>query len=381
MSSATVDLGAGTISIAGSNFTDKGAPTVSLGGTPLTVKSASAANIVALLGSMTTPGTYSLVVTDKNVSAPFDVTVGAVGPQGAQGAVGSQGPQGVPGPVGLTGAQGPAGPIGPAGPQGVPGTKGDTGATGAQGPIGPIGPQGATGAAGTQGPVGPTGATGAAGPVGPIGATGAAGPMGPSGPTGPAGPQGPAGLSSMVRDANGNVLGTLFGFNSSDGTITILNSGYFINVKFDGTFTPSQIWWVHSPYPNSCSGTGYLGSSTKGAPTYYRNVVWSGATDQWYGLAGAATNGIITSVNPAVVHSAEIPGSAEGSFSCTTDEPEYGWSGWELTPFNPQATLGWPAFSSCSVVSGPDTDGSTGATITAARTVQVSCLAGPLQLP
>ena len=61
-------------------------------------------------------------------SRPFEVTIGAVGPQGPQGDTGPQGPTGDTGPVGLTGNTGPVG------------ATGNTGATGAQGPSGATGP-------------------------------------------------------------------------------------------------------------------------------------------------------------------------------------------------------------------------------------------------
>jgi hypothetical protein len=154
------------LAIVGTGFgTTKG--TVSLSGTGLVVDSWTATLIVAALPPIP-PGSYTLTVSlpvrfGPPLTATFDVTLGAVGPQG---------PQGLAGPAGATGATGPAGAAGPAG------------ATGATGPAGAAGPAGATGATGPAGPAGPAGATGATGPAGPAGATGATGPAGPVGPTG-----------------------------------------------------------------------------------------------------------------------------------------------------------------------------------------------------
>jgi len=155
VTSATVNLTAGTITIDGSGFDEFfGGPSVTLGGLNLTVESFTNQTIVASLGSVTTPGTYLLKVTVFLSTVQFDLTIGAVGPQGPQG------PQGLQGPGGL------------AGPQGVPGPQGGAGAPGAAGPQGPVGPIGLTGypgPVGTQGPAGPPGPQGTPGVQGPLG--------------------------------------------------------------------------------------------------------------------------------------------------------------------------------------------------------------------
>jgi hypothetical protein len=159
VTSATVNLSAGTITINGGQFDSK--TSVSLGGVDLTIQSFNSTTVVALLGSVTTPGTYLLSV-GNGLPADFDVTVGAVGPQGPQG------------PMGLVGPAGPAGAAGPTGPAGATGANGPAGQTGA---VGPAGQNGSVGPAGAVGPAGPTG------PTGPSGPTGATGVRGPSGPT------------------------------------------------------------------------------------------------------------------------------------------------------------------------------------------------------
>jgi hypothetical protein len=155
VTSATVNLTAGTITIDGSGFDEFfGGPSVTLGGLNLTVESFTNQTIVASLGSVTTPGTYLLKVAVFLSIAQFDLTIGAVGPQGPQGPQGLQGPGGLAGPPGLPGPQGAAGA---------------PGATGPQGPVGPIGLTGYPGPVGTQGPAGPAGPQGTPGVQGPLG--------------------------------------------------------------------------------------------------------------------------------------------------------------------------------------------------------------------
>jgi hypothetical protein len=222
-------------------------------------------------------------------------------------------------------------------------------------------------------------------------------------------------------------------------TVTIYNSGYQIYVNLDGTFSPSQIWWNTG---TGCSGTGYLNDGQSGAGgvgTYSKTLVWSGATNQWYVTTGTVSNDIIYSAiesggsavnepgspsngyGPYVTYFAagdysfEGGGNSDGSYSCdihqdygenynngtegsphlvTTSAPlvdnygtfslDYGlgFSGWQLESFNPQSTLGWPSFSSCTVtVYGGSNGENPGATPPANTTTTNSCLAAPLQLP
>jgi hypothetical protein len=137
-----------TLAIVGTGF-DTTTGTVSLSGTELLIESWNATLIVAALPTIIVPGSYTLTVSvpvrfGPPLSATFDVTLGAVGPQGPQG------PTGPAGPPGATGATGPQGPPGPTG------ATGGTGPTGSQGPPGPTGATGATGATGPQGPPGLT---------------------------------------------------------------------------------------------------------------------------------------------------------------------------------------------------------------------------------
>ena len=134
IASATPDLNATppTLTITGSQYGVFVSPIVTLNGVKLTVQSYTNTKIVAKLGSVTAPGTYLLIVTDRYFIGEFDVTIGAAGATGATGASGAQGPSGTPGATGAkgaTGAEGAAGNTGPTGP---------TGPTGATGPAGVI---------------------------------------------------------------------------------------------------------------------------------------------------------------------------------------------------------------------------------------------------
>jgi hypothetical protein len=132
-------------------------PTVVLGGTPLYLLSFTDTVVVASVPVAVPAGSYTLVITQgsgKDISASFDVTIGAAGPAGA------------------TGPAGPAGPTGPAGPVGTAGVTGPAGLQGLAGPTGPAGVQGLTGTPGPSGPAGPQGFTGPQGPAGLAGAMG-----------------------------------------------------------------------------------------------------------------------------------------------------------------------------------------------------------------
>jgi hypothetical protein len=252
--------------------------------------------------------------------------------------------------VGPAGVQGPAGPVGAQGPQGIAGPAGPQGSVGAQGPAGPVGPQGTVGATGAQGPVGATG---------PQGPTGATGPQGLTGATGPAGPQGPAG-AGIVKDGNGNSLGSLIGINGTD--VTIYTNGYFITVGVTGQFAVSQIWWTSG----TCGGTGYLNDgagqiSTNFPTTYRKSVVFSAQANSLMIPAGTgvvvpATNASLSSLEQAGYGQPDFT-YADGVSNCQPQSTSTQ-SGWQLTTFNAATTLGW--------------------TIIGGNPISV---AGPLQLP
>jgi len=187
--------------------------------------------------------------------------------------------------------------------------------------------------------MGLTGATGAAGATGPQGTTGA---------TGATGPQGTPGAGS-VKDANGNVLGTLVGFTGNN-FVTIYKSGYFVTVGMGGKFPVSQIWWTGS----SCSGTGYLNDGQGGvslgtAPQMYnKTVLYSGSANSLLVPVGSGAQ--VVSVN-ATMASIEDPGATDGSTSCFSSPSSD--SGWQLTTFNAVTTLGWTLSGNPLALAGP----------------------------
>jgi len=131
-------------------------PNVTLAGIPLTVVTHTDTHITALLPpSGVDAATYSLIVsvpvprsTFTVPSLPFNVAIGAVGPQGPKGEPGAVGPQGPKGDPGAAGAAGPQGPQGPMGATGPAGPQGPQGSPGGQGPAGSAGPPGAQGPSG-----------------------------------------------------------------------------------------------------------------------------------------------------------------------------------------------------------------------------------------
>jgi len=179
-----------TLTINGANLSG-GSATVTIGASaPLAVQSQTASQLTVALPSGIAAGSYTLSVqigSSKTNSTSSIATIGAIGPAGAQGP---------------TGPAGPVGPAGTTGPQGAQGPAGQTGATGAQGPKGD---------AGIQGPKGDAGAQGAAGPAG------AQGPAGPQGPMGP-----PGGPALTLVDANGTVVGTIYGPGNTSGSGLVL---------------------------------------------------------------------------------------------------------------------------------------------------------------
>ena len=230
---------------------------------------------------------------------------------------------------------------------------------------------------------GPVGATGPQGPAGPQGPTGATGPEGPAGPQGPAGTGG-SGL--IVKDANGNPIGSLIGVTPTG--YTIYNSGYTIAVNPDGTFPESSIIWSGS----SCgSGAGYLQWQSGPYLVAANQVIFSYVTHQFYVLAPGVNgrgvvnrNGTAFAVQPSLGSSYSleeynsvvyrVQGTDQPAYYCqlgtqTTDKEE----GWPLDFFEPEQTLGWNLTSSCLALGQQSNGQGYGG--------EVPCLAGPLELP
>ena len=210
---------------------------------------------------------------------------------------------------------------------------------------------GTSGSVGLQGPAGPAGATGPQGLAGAAGATGPQGPAGTAGAAGAPGPTGPQGIpgAGEVKDALGNVLGTLVGFTGNN-FVTVYKSGYFVQLGLGGNFRVSDIWWTGTP----CNGVGYLNDNQGGvvgsAPQMYsKTVLYSGSINSLLVPAGSTAQ--VASVN-ATVTDLEDPGVTDGSSLCSPGSAATE-SGWLLTTFDATATLGWLVTGNPLAVAGP----------------------------
>ncbi|MEP2281431.1 hypothetical protein, partial [Maribacter sp.] len=212
---------------------------------------------------------------------------GATGPKGDTGDTGATGPKGDTGDTGAAGAPGATGPKGDTGDTGATGPKGDTGDTGATGAVGPKGDTGDTGAVGPKGDTGDTGATGAVGPKGDTGDTGATGPKGDTGNTGAVGPKGdtgatgPAGdpatddqtlattgaagqisitggnaITLNVNDADSNASNEIQTIESSDGSVTVTQTGINYNLSVPTANGAETVVEAAPDTDISVSGTG-----------------------------------------------------------------------------------------------------------------------------
>jgi hypothetical protein len=256
---------------------------------------------------------------------------GATGPTGATGSIGANGVTGPTGATGSIGANGATGPTGATGSIGANGATGPTGATGSIGANGATGPTGATGSIGAAGPTGARGATGATGPTGANGTNGATGAQGNTGAAGPTGPTGPQGVGA-VKDANGNMLGTLVDFKFVQGGVsgvTVMTSNFYVvSINLDGTFNQSQVLWTG----NSCGGTPYLNSSSTIQSVYYKSVFFDGVQNSLFVVSGGSSSA------PLVASTSGHSISSEENPLCITDNTTS--NGWAITDVN-ATTLGW----------------------------------------
>ena len=130
---------------------------------------------------------------------------------------------------------------------------------------------GATGPPGPHGATGPQGAAGAQGPAGPAGSQGPQGLQGSKGDTGATGPPGPAGNPLVVKDANGNVVGTAIGYNLQ-WIWTMLNDGTIQGV--DATTgeihydSPVEFYYASSDCTGPAFVFGQSAQSPFAAPTH-----------------------------------------------------------------------------------------------------------------
>lgn len=157
ISTVSVDLDAGIMTITGKNFDIGPNPTtVTLGGFGnLNITSNNGTMlVVSFQEGLIPPGTYLLSVSSgpgPKKNAEQSITIGVQGPEGNPGDPGTPGDPGEQGPQGPQGVPGPQGPQGESGPQGL---KGDSGDTGPMGPAGEKGDKGDPGDTGADGAVG-----------------------------------------------------------------------------------------------------------------------------------------------------------------------------------------------------------------------------------
>ena len=264
--------------------------------------------------------------------------VGPIGPTGATGDKGDKGDQGDKGDTGANGLVGDRGDKGDTGANGLVGDKGDKGDAGAAGAQGLQGLIGLTGAKGDKGDTGATGATGAKGDKGDTGATGAKGDTGAAGVKGDKGDKGDPGIQGApgasgggihLVDGNNVTLGTIITSDRDSATV-LTSTGYQIDIQFDGTFRPAQIYYTSA----SCAGTAYLNDGMGGTGPFTKIsgkwVVWS-----------ASANSLMV---PATVSGGTATG--ESFTASTIDNPACGpsagtRSGWKLTTIT-RSAVGLP---------------------------------------
>ena len=398
-------------------------PTGPLGPTGPTGATGAASTVPGPTGPTGATGAASTVPGPTGSTGPIGVTGGT----GATGAAST-----VPGPTGSTGPIGPTGPNGAAST--VPGPTGPTGSTG------PAGPTGATGAASTEaGPTGPTGPAGATGPAGDQGNTGATGPAGATGGGGltvkdkngnALGTLLSLGGSSVTIYNSGyvftiNMDGTFYpstiiwtSGSACSGTPYLSDSGNGVggvqqwyktvawsaeaNQWYVTSGTPTNDMLASEPAPGGTSAT-FTGNAYARANNYAPYTMYFAQADfseegggtltgsfscsihQDYGSSyNAYANSytspfLVTQSNPEVFTYNNDPGDP----NTYSQDEGIDWSGWPLASFSPQTTLGWPAFSSCSVknygiVANNETPVTSAPSPT---TATVSCVATPLQLP
>jgi hypothetical protein len=183
-----------------------------------------------------------------------------------------------------------------------------------------------------------------------------------------AGPQGPPGPASpVVKDANGNVLGTLVAVGGINGTdATIYTRGYFVTVGITGQFMvgslspdTQEIDWSGT----ACNGTAFLPSpsyntiTTNFPITYAKAVLYSAQANLL--MVPVSTGVTATAVNYSA-NSSEFAGYgapdysyADGVSNCEPSGGSFPASGWQMVAINPATALGWTVSGNPLSVAGP----------------------------
>ena len=163
----------------------------------------------------------------------------------------------------------------------------------------------------------------------------------------------------MLKDANGQVLGTIMSVGNQLGLyiddiptssfVILTSAGYMVGINYDGTLTPGQIHFTGT----GCTGTPYLnsGSSANNYPGNYKSkfvLKKIAAYSQVRGKLFAIDPGTVNA-NGAAQDGCLLLNSIESYESgCTnTTDVTPGWTGhaacgWKLMEV-PRASIGLPA--------------------------------------
>ena len=135
-----------------------------------------------------------------------------------------------------------------------------------------------------------------------------------------------------MKDANGNMLGTLVDFKFVQGGVTgvtvITSNFYVVSINLDGTFNTSQVLWT----ANSCTGTPYLNSSSTTQSMYYKSVFFDGKQNSLFVVTGGSSSA------PLVASTGNHSISSEENPTCLADNTTS--NGWAITDID-ATTLGW----------------------------------------
>jgi hypothetical protein len=190
-----------------------------------------------------------------------------------------------------------------------------------------------------------------------------------------AGPQGPPGPASpVVRDANGNVLGTLIslgGFSNTD--VTIYTNGYFVTVGITGLFPVGPNWLGSAApeYPTigeifwsgaGCTGTAAIQAlpGGGGSSTFTKSVLYSAQANALMVPAGTGITATSVSLNEVSSeyfwsNNPPYPVPTDGVSFCSSGSSSNpnSMSGWQLVAIDPATTLGWTVSGNPLSVAGP----------------------------
>jgi hypothetical protein len=192
------------------------------------------------------------------------------------------------------------------------------------------------------------------GPIGPQGPQGAQGLQGPVGPQGSQGVQGA--VAGTVKDALGNVLGTLLWISGTD--VTVYVKGYMVTVGITGQFASFSLDWTSA----TCDGTAYLdtnvGPITTNFPsTYTKVVLYSAQANALMVPVGSQATAVAVNTTIEAYETAGYGAPddtyADGVSNCNSTGGAVSASGWQLVAIDSLTTLGWTTSGNPLSVAGP----------------------------